>query len=130
MIILFHLPIFSPCGVIPKNLLLVSCLLLEGEEKLHKGDVFVLGGATYEFRYAQGLTAFLERIITADTCFCTDAVPHTAKKCQGHAVASISQDLVLSKAVIENCQTMPSIADVHKMLLRHRLHFRPISAIW
>ncbi|MBD3209302.1 ATP-dependent helicase, partial [Candidatus Woesearchaeota archaeon] len=28
-------------------------------EKLHKGDIFVLGGATYEFRHAQGLTAFV-----------------------------------------------------------------------
>ncbi|MFP4524354.1 MAG: ATP-dependent helicase [Candidatus Woesearchaeota archaeon] len=26
-------------------------------EKLHKGDIFVLGGETYEFRHAQGLTA-------------------------------------------------------------------------
>ena len=28
-------------------------------ERLNKGDVFVLGGQTYEFRYAQGLTAFV-----------------------------------------------------------------------
>ncbi|MFH1916242.1 MAG: DEAD/DEAH box helicase [Nanoarchaeota archaeon] len=29
-------------------------------EKLKKGDVFVLGGQTYEFMYAQGLTAFVK----------------------------------------------------------------------
>ncbi len=28
-------------------------------ERLRKGDVFVLGGQTYEFRYAQGMTAFV-----------------------------------------------------------------------
>jgi ATP-dependent helicase Lhr and Lhr-like helicase len=28
-------------------------------ERLEKGDVFVLGGQTYEFRYAQGMTAFV-----------------------------------------------------------------------
>lgn len=28
-------------------------------ERLKKGDVFVLGGQTYEFKYAQGLTAFV-----------------------------------------------------------------------
>ena len=28
-------------------------------ERLKKGDVFVLGGQTYEFRYAQGMTAFV-----------------------------------------------------------------------
>ncbi|MBN1275477.1 ATP-dependent helicase [Candidatus Woesearchaeota archaeon] len=28
-------------------------------ERLHKGDIFVLGGETYEFRHAQGLTAFV-----------------------------------------------------------------------
>ncbi|MFP4567671.1 MAG: DEAD/DEAH box helicase [Candidatus Woesearchaeota archaeon] len=28
-------------------------------EKLKRGDIFVLGGATYEFRYAQGMTAFV-----------------------------------------------------------------------
>ena len=28
-------------------------------EKLQKGDIFVLGGDTYEFRYAQGATAFV-----------------------------------------------------------------------
>ena len=28
-------------------------------ERLKKGDVFVLGGATYEFKYAQGMTAFV-----------------------------------------------------------------------
>ncbi len=28
-------------------------------ERLRKGDVFVLGGETYEFRYSQGLTAFV-----------------------------------------------------------------------
>ncbi len=29
-------------------------------EKLRKGDVFVLGGQTYEFRYAQGMTAYVK----------------------------------------------------------------------
>lgn len=29
-------------------------------ERLHKGDIFVLGGATYEYRYAQGMTAFVK----------------------------------------------------------------------
>jgi ATP-dependent helicase Lhr and Lhr-like helicase len=29
-------------------------------EKLSKGDVFVLGGEKYEFRYAQGMTAFVK----------------------------------------------------------------------
>ena len=29
-------------------------------ERLRKGDVFVLGGATYQFRYAQGMTAFVK----------------------------------------------------------------------
>jgi ATP-dependent helicase Lhr and Lhr-like helicase len=29
-------------------------------ERLRKRDIFVLGGATYEFRYAQGMTAFVD----------------------------------------------------------------------
>ncbi len=32
-------------------------------ERLHKGDIFVLGGQTYEFSYAQGLTAFVKPAI-------------------------------------------------------------------
>jgi ATP-dependent helicase Lhr and Lhr-like helicase len=32
-------------------------------EKLKKGDVFVLGGQTYEFRHAQGMTAFVNSSI-------------------------------------------------------------------
>jgi ATP-dependent helicase Lhr and Lhr-like helicase len=32
-------------------------------EKLKKGDVFVLGGQTYEFQYAQGMTAFVKTSI-------------------------------------------------------------------
>lgn len=32
-------------------------------ERLKKGDVFVLGGQTYEFKYAQGMTAFVQTSI-------------------------------------------------------------------